>query len=101
MEAVSVLEESGFAAIASVLTGDQCAELVAAVAGACSGRAGSRNLLDVRACQRLAATFKTHAQVGPLLPQGAVAVQCTLFDKSTDNNWLVALHQDVSIPIRE
>jgi ectoine hydroxylase-related dioxygenase (phytanoyl-CoA dioxygenase family) len=30
-----------------------------------------------------------------------VAVQCTLFDKSPDRNWLVALHQDLSIPVRE
>jgi Phytanoyl-CoA dioxygenase (PhyH) len=101
MEAVSVLDESGFAAIPSVLAGDQCAELVSALDGADSGRAGSRNLLDVPVCQRLAATLKAHAEVGPLLPQGAVAVQCTFFDKSADNNWLVALHQDLSIPIQE
>src|SRR5206468_2398213 len=30
-----------------------------------------------------------------------VAVQCTLFDKSPTRNWLVALHQDLSIPVRE
>jgi hypothetical protein len=28
-----------------------------------------------------------------------VAVQCTLFDKSPRANWLVALHQDLSIPV--
>jgi len=30
-----------------------------------------------------------------------VAVQCTLFDKSADKNWLVALHQDLSIPVHQ
>ena len=97
----SVLEDMGFAEIPGVLVVAQCAELVTALDGAGSGRAGSRNLLDVPACQRLAATFKANAQVGALLPQGAVAVQCTFFDKSGDNNWLVPLHQDLSIPIRE
>ena len=43
----------------------------------------------------------SHTEGRPLLPQEAVAVQCTLFDKSTDKNWLVALHQDLSIPVRE
>jgi ectoine hydroxylase-related dioxygenase (phytanoyl-CoA dioxygenase family) len=28
-------------------------------------------------------------------------VQCTLFDKSPRANWLVALHQDLSIPVRD
>ena len=101
MRAVIVLDESGFAAVPGALAVDQCVELVTALDGAGSGQAGSRNLLDVSACQQLAATFKAHTQVGPLLPHGAVAVQCTFFDKSADNNWLVALHQDLSIPIQE
>ena len=96
-----MLEEAGFAVIPGALALGQCAELVTALAGAGAGRAGSRNLLDVLSCQRLAATFKADAQVGPLLPRDAVAVQCTLFDKSGENNWLVALHQDLSIPVQE
>ena len=28
-------------------------------------------------------------------------MQCSLFEKSVDNNWLVALHQDLSIPVAE
>jgi ectoine hydroxylase-related dioxygenase (phytanoyl-CoA dioxygenase family) len=34
-----------------------------------------------------------------LLPRDAVAAQCTLFNKSPAKNWLVALHQDLSIPV--
>ena len=30
----------------------------------------------------------------------AVGVQCTLFDKSPTKNWLVSLHQDLSVPVR-
>jgi ectoine hydroxylase-related dioxygenase (phytanoyl-CoA dioxygenase family) len=96
-----MLDEAGFAAVEGVLRFDACAEVATALNGESSGRAGSRNLLDVPSCQRVAAMFKTHSEVGPLLPQGAVAVQCTLFDKSANNNWLVALHQDLSIPVQE
>jgi ectoine hydroxylase-related dioxygenase (phytanoyl-CoA dioxygenase family) len=35
------------------------------------------------------------------LPADSVAVQCTLFDKTPGRNWLVALHQDRSIPVRQ
>src|SRR5262249_49948259 len=49
----------------------------------------------------LAATLGSHPAIGPLLPPRAVAVQCTLFDKSATRNWLVALHQDLSAPVRE
>lgn len=96
-----MLDEAGFAAVAGVLGFDACADVATALDGVSSGRADSRNLLDVPTCQRLAAMFKAHAQVGSLLPQEAVAVQCTLFDKSESNNWLVALHQDLSIPVQE
>jgi ectoine hydroxylase-related dioxygenase (phytanoyl-CoA dioxygenase family) len=34
-----------------------------------------------------------------LFPADTVAVQCTLFDKAPEKNWLVALHQDLSIPV--
>jgi hypothetical protein len=36
-----------------------------------------------------------------IVPARWVAVQCTLFEKSPRKNWLVSLHQDLSIPVRE
>ena len=30
-----------------------------------------------------------------------IPVQCTLFVKSKESNWLVSLHQDLSIPVAE
>jgi energy-coupling factor transporter ATP-binding protein EcfA2 len=35
------------------------------------------------------------------LPANARAVQCTLFAKTSESNWLVSLHQDLSIPVAE
>lgn len=92
-----MLDDEGFAEIPTVLSAGQCAELAAELDGASGGRVGSRNLLDMPCCKELAVALKTHIDVAPLLPP--VAVQCTLFDKSADKNWLVALHQDLSIPV--
>jgi Phytanoyl-CoA dioxygenase (PhyH) len=96
-----LLNETGFAEIAGVLDYGECVELLSALDSSRSERAGSRNVLDFAACQRLATYLKNHAALDSLLPRGAVAVQCTLFDKSADRNWLVALHQDLSIPVQE
>ena len=95
------LEETGFAEIPGVLGASTCLELIDALDTADLKRAGSRNVLDVALCQTLAADFRSHPKLRPLLPVNAVAVQCTLFDKSADRNWLVALHQDLSIPVQE
>jgi hypothetical protein len=95
-EAISALNAAGFVDIPGILEAGIYAD------GAMDrSRAGSRNLLDLPWCQDLAATLRAHADIAPLLPPGAVAVQCTLFDKSADRNWLVALHQDLSIPVQE
>jgi ectoine hydroxylase-related dioxygenase (phytanoyl-CoA dioxygenase family) len=47
----------------------------------------------------LAGALRGDARIRSLLPRDAVAVQCTLFDKSPAKNWLVTLHQDLSIPV--
>jgi Phytanoyl-CoA dioxygenase (PhyH) len=96
-----VLEEMGFAEIPGVLAAGQCGDAAEAIDATDGGRAGSRNLLDLPSCRDLVAMLKAHAEIGPLLPPQAVAVQCTLLDKSADKNWLVALHQDLSIPVHQ
>ena len=40
----------------------------------------------------------TNGDIG-LIPAGHVAVQCTYFEKSASRNWLVPIHQDLSIPV--
>jgi len=64
-------------------------------------RAGTRNLLYATWCASLAIRLKHDAQLAPLLPPDPVAVQCTYFVKSETDNWLVALHRDLSIPVRD
>ncbi len=62
--------------------------------------AGSRTLLEQPWCVELARELRADSLVSALLPANAVTVQCTLFDKSPTKNWLVALHQDLSIPVQ-
>ncbi|MFZ6674304.1 phytanoyl-CoA dioxygenase family protein [Undibacterium sp. Xuan67W] len=63
--------------------------------------AGTRQLLEMPWCADLAKRMAQHEQLAPLLPLDPVAVQCTYFEKSLDQNWLVPLHQDLSIPVAE
>jgi len=62
---------------------------------------GSRTLLTHDWCAALARRLASHNAVGPLLPPRAVAVQCTLFDKSAGCNWAVPMHRDLHIPVAE
>lgn len=62
------------------------------------GRAGTRSLLAQPWCRALAAQLRDHPALQPSLA-GLVAVQCTYFEKSTALNWLVTLHQDLSVPV--
>ena len=60
---------------------------------------GSRDLLAEPWCAELAVRLLADARVAGALPRTHVAVQCTSFEKSLERNWLVALHQDVAIPV--
>lgn len=98
---LSAFHENGYAMVEAVLDAGQCQALIDRVPTAELARAGSRNLLHDARCARLAVYLKENEAIVAYLPAAAVAVQCTLFDKSRAKNWLVALHQDVSIPVRE
>jgi ectoine hydroxylase-related dioxygenase (phytanoyl-CoA dioxygenase family) len=61
---------------------------------------GSRTALDQDWCRRLAASLRSLPELSGVLGN-RVAVQCTYFDKRTDSNWLVPIHQDLSIPVKQ
>jgi hypothetical protein len=99
-KSVSEFKRSGYFVIPSVIDEVLNRRLRAFVGGIASGGAGSRKLLDEAWCAHLAGALRNDARVRSLLPRSAVAVQCTLFDKSPPaKNWLVSLHQDLSIPV--
>jgi hypothetical protein len=97
----SAFDENGYAITVAVLDATLGEAVANRVSTAEIVRAGSRNLLHDTYCAELALCLKGHAGIAAYLPATAVAVQCTLFHKSPIKNWLVALHQDLSIPVRE
>lgn len=95
-----VLDRDGACLIPTLCSDALCDELLAALEQGAAG-AGSRCLLAHPAVRSMADHLRTHPQLQPLMPAGAVAVQCSLFAKSPAINWSVAPHQDLSIPVAE
>lgn len=94
-------DTSGFLIVCDILTHAQCDEVINALTWVHNSRAGFRNLLHESWCRELAIAVHRDARIEALVPKSNVAVQCTLFEKTADTNWLVSLHQDLSIPVRE
>lgn len=90
----------GFAVIPGVLDAARCADLAASTATAASGSPGTRCLLAEHWCRALASTLRAHPSILPAIPDDYLAVQCTYFEKSRAQNWLVPVHQDLSIPVK-
>lgn len=61
--------------------------------------AGSRDLLSHRWCAELVEPIRRRLHAAGVLAPDAVAIQCTLFRKTTTCNWKVPYHQDLSVPV--
>ena len=94
------LARAGFAVLPGVIDYTRCDLLASHVESRAAGGAGSRQLLEQSWCRRLADELRCRPELREVLPVDSVAVQCTFFDKSPGKNWLVSLHQDLSIPVR-
>ena len=89
---------TGFALVPGILSAAECAAIATRIQpGAAS--AGTRCLLPLAWCAALARRLRQHPALSSLIPTGQVAVQCTYFEKSASRNWLVPIHQDLSIPV--
>jgi hypothetical protein len=91
----------GFAVVSQVLTSSACEAISLSLVEISNKGVGLRDLLDMPWCKMLAREVRHHPAISPLLPNDPVAVQCTYFEKSQNQNWLVPIHQDLSIPVRE
>jgi ectoine hydroxylase-related dioxygenase (phytanoyl-CoA dioxygenase family) len=92
------LAACGYAIVDRVVSDEIVAKTCAAIADL-QVRAGTRRLLDALWCLELAEQIAREPTLARLMPSDAVPVQCTLFEKSARQNWLVSLHQDLSIPV--
>lgn len=91
---------NGFVHVPDVLSGHS-ADIARHVEMGSGASGGTRCLLATAWCAALADRLREHPELAMLLPKGHAAVQCTYFEKSSERNWLVPLHQDLSIPVAE
>src|SRR5262245_29494238 len=96
------LERDGFAVLEGVLTPAEVAPVTEALSSPRlkRTRAGKRHVLQYPAIAALAAHPKLLRIVKKILGPAAQAFRATFFDKSASSNWLVAWHQDISLPLR-
>jgi hypothetical protein len=93
------LDVDGFLIVPRILDEAQCNALAERLQAVEAKSVGKRTLLSEAWCADTADQLRQHPVVSANLPEDAIAVQCTLFDKSPGRNWLVSLHQDLSIPV--
>ena len=92
---------NGFETIPAVQSVNACIAALQQIEALPVDAAGSRFLLQHGWCRSIADTLRLNAQIASIVPCEYVAVQCTYFEKSLDRNWLVPIHQDLSIPVVE
>jgi hypothetical protein len=90
---------AGVALIPGVLSPLECEQAGAKVALTEPSAGGTRTLLSQPWCAALADRMRSHPALRELIGPRRVAVQCTYFEKSVGRNWLVPIHQDLSIPV--
>lgn len=96
---ITAFAQRGFAMLPAVVANEMCQDLAAQYALGGGALAGDRDMLQHSSCQELAALLRERVLAPCGLSPTLVAVQCTLFEKSAECNWLVPLHQDRSIPV--
>lgn len=95
----------GYALVEDAVPAPQCQALAALAsrdeASAHTLSGGTRNMLAQPWCAALAQQLRAHPAIAACLPTDARAVQCTYFEKTAHRNWLVAPHQDLSVPVAQ
>jgi hypothetical protein len=89
----------GYAVIPTVLSDRNIADLARDIAHLDVAHAGKRRLLYFPWCTELADRVCADDRLQQILGHAARAIECTLFVKSAAKIWLVALHQDLSVPV--
>jgi ectoine hydroxylase-related dioxygenase (phytanoyl-CoA dioxygenase family) len=94
-------ETAGYAVFPGILSDRQLQHLAQEIERFPDVTTKTRKVLEAPWCSDTAEQLRGDPRLLPLLPPDAQAVQCTLFSKTMENNWLVSLHQDLSIPVAE
>lgn len=95
----AVFATEGYVLLRELLNAAHCRRAAEQLAATPRGAAGQRGLLRTRWCRELAAQLRAAPRLKELLEPNVVATQCTYFEKSAQRNWLVPVHQDLSIAV--
>lgn len=101
MTQVSDFQTKGFLVVPKILSETVIQEVSQHCDKLSYSKAGTRNLLNQEWCQQIVSKVSEQLKVKGLMPGSLIPVQCTYFEKSIDNNWLVALHRDSFIPVKK
>jgi len=93
----------GFAAIPGVLSRQEIAAFIEEFEIAYEGRAdaGIRNALGIKSVSTLARDPRILNIARHVVGSGAQPFRATFFNKSLQTNWLVAWHQDKTLPLKK
>ncbi len=97
------LNERGYRIIPSVLTTGECDRLITRLSGTdvIRSRAGARHLMSVPDVANLARDQRLLDITFGALGTQSVAFRATLFEKTSEANWLIFWHQDTTLPLAE
>jgi Phytanoyl-CoA dioxygenase (PhyH) len=90
---------NGFALIPQIVSNLECDRISDKLNYLGKDLTGTRNLISQPWCQELADSLSQNQILSTLISSELVAVQCSYFQKSPSSNWLVPIHQDLSIPV--
>src|SRR6266852_4137501 len=93
------MDNFGFRTLEGILLPSECDALLRTFADRPGGRAGARHLMSHPAVITLANNQGLMRIAREWVGRGAVPYRCTLFEKSGERNWLVAWHQDTTLPL--
>lgn len=97
-------EADGFVVVPSIVRAETCALLIEMIERVAPDhrRGGIRNALDlIPAASDLATSPTLRSLIRPVLGALAFPVRAIVFDKTTDANWGVLWHQDLTVAVRE
>ena len=95
------LTDNGYAVVSALIDIDEVDRIGRFIMDTLASTAGTRRLIELPWCRDLADCLMRSSRVCNSLPVDSLAIQCTLFIKSPEKNWLVSLHQDLSVPVAE
>ncbi len=95
------LTDNGYAVVPTLIDIDEIDRIGRFVMDTLAATAGTRRLIELPWCRDLADWLIRSSRMIHSLPVDPLAIQCNLFTKSPEKNWLVSLHQDLSVPVAE